>query len=138
MADLKTVPTRASVDTFLRGITDERKRADCYLILKMMKKATHAEPKMWGTSTVGFGRYHFVDGSGRKGDWFITGFSPCKQNLTIYIMSGFDRFPELMKKLGRYSTGKGCLLINQLADVDTRVLGKLISQSVKSAARAQK
>ena len=123
MADLKTVPTRASVDKFLKGITDEQKRADCYQILKMMKKATRTEPKMWGTSIVGFGKTHYASGSGREGSWFLTGFSPRKQNLTLYMMNGFDhRFEDLIKNLGKHSTGKGCLHINRLEDVDIRIL----------------
>jgi hypothetical protein len=138
MADLKTVPTHASVDMFLTGIADEKKRADCYRILEMMKKATRAEPKMWGTSIVGFGKYHYLYESGREGDWFIAGFSPRKQNLTLYMMGGFDQFPDLMEKLGKYSTGKGCLYINRLEDVNIQVLKKLISESVKSAAQSQK
>lgn len=138
MAELKTVPTRASVDKFLRGIADEKKRADCYQILEMMKKATHAEPKMWGTSIVGFGRYHYVYDSGREGDWFITGFSPRKQNLTLYLMGGFDGSGDLLKELGKHSTGKGCLYINKLEDVNVTVLRKLIARSVREAARAGK
>ena len=131
MAELKTKVTRASVDKFLEGIKDEKKREDCYQILKMMRKATKAQPKMWGTSIIGFGDYHYVYASGREGDWFITGFSPRVQNLTLYMMGGFDQ--ELMKKLGKYKTGKGCLYINKLEDVDTRVLDKLITTSVKKA-----
>jgi len=138
MADLKTVPTHASVDTFLRGIADESKRADCYRILEMMKKATKAGPRMWGTSIVGFGKYRNAHASGRESRWFIAGFSPCRQNLTLYLMGGFDQFPDLMEKLGKYSIGKGCLYINRLTDVNTQVLRKLISQSVKSATQNQK
>ena len=133
MANLKTIPTRASVDKFLRGIADEKRRADCYQILDIMKKATRAEPKMWGTSIVGFGDYHYVYKSGRQGDWFITGFSPRKQNLTLYVMGGFNQFEDLMKQLGKHSTGKGCLYINRLEDVDIKILKKLITQSVKAA-----
>ena len=138
MADNKTLPTRASVDKFLKGITDEKKRADCYQLLEIMKKATRAEPKMWGMSIVGFGDYHYVYASGREGDWFITGFSPRKHNLTLYMMGGFNQFPNLMEQLGKHSTGKGCLYINRLEDVDVRILKKLISQSVKEAAKSQK
>lgn len=138
MADLKTVPTRASVDKFLKGISDEKKRADCYQILEIMSKATRSQPKMWGKSIVGFGDYHYVYASGREGDWFITGFSPRKQNLTLYMMGGFEQFPELMQQLGKHSTGKGCLYINRLEDVDLKVLKKLITQSVKAAAKSQK
>ena len=129
MAELKTQVTKASVDRFLQGIRDEKKREDCYQILKIMKKATKAEPKMWGTSIVGFGDYHYVYESGREGDWFMTGFSPRAQNLTLYMMGGFD--PELLKQLGRYKTGKGCLYISKLDDVDTKVLNTLITTSVK-------
>ncbi len=131
MAELKTQVTKASVDTFLEGIKDERKRQDCYEILKIMKKATKAEPKMWGTSIVGFGDHHYVYASGREGDWFITGFAPRAQNLTLYMTGGFDR--EVMKRLGKYKTGKGCLYINKLTDVDLKVLNELITKSVKNS-----
>lgn len=131
MAELKTQVTKASVDKFLQGIKDERKRQDCYEILKIMKKATKAEPKMWGTSIIGFGDYHYVYASGREGDWFITGFSPRVQNLTLYMMGGFDG--EVLKRLGKYKTGKGCLYINKLEDVDLKVLNELITKSVKQS-----
>ncbi|SRR6266498_3422022 len=131
MAELKTQATRASVIKFLQGIRDERKREDCYQILKIMKKATQAEPKMWGTSIVGFGDYHYKYASGRENDWFITGFSPRAQNLTLYMMGGFDA--DIMKRLGKYKTGKGCLYINKLEDVDTKVLSELITESVKKS-----
>lgn len=137
MAELKTIPTKSSVDKFLKGIKDEQKQADCYEILQLMKKATKAEPRMWGTSIVGFGKYHYVYESGREGDWFITGFSPRKQNLTLYMMGGFDQFEDLMKKLGKHSTGKGCLYINKLEDVDAKVLKELITKSVKMASKTQ-
>lgn len=138
MAELKTIPTRLSVDKFLKGIKDEEKREDCYQILKMMEKATKSRAKMWGTGIVGFGDHHYVYESGREGDWFITGFSPRKQNLTLYLMGGFDQFQELMKKLGKHSTGKGCLYINKLEDVDTKVLKELIRKSVSAAGNAKK
>lgn len=131
MAELKTQVTKASVDKFLEGIKDEKKRQDCYEILKIMKKATKAEPKMWGASIVGFGDYHYVYASGREGNWFITGFSPRVQNLTLYMMGGFDS--EVLKKLGKYKTGKGCLYINKLSDVDLKVLNELITTSVKQS-----
>jgi hypothetical protein len=91
---------------------------------------------MWGTSIIGFGDHHYVYESGREGDWFIAGFSPRVQNLTLYMMGGFDQ--ELMKKLGKYKTGKGCLYINKLEDVDTKVLNKLITTSVKKAKASSK
>jgi hypothetical protein len=131
MAELKTKVTKASVDQFLQGINDEKKREDCYQILKIMKRATKAEPKMWGSSIIGFGDYHYVYASGREGDWFVTGFSPRAQNLTLYSMGGFD--PELLKKLGKYKTGKGCLYIKRLEDVDLKVLDELIKTSVRNA-----
>lgn len=137
MAELKTIPTKLSVDKFLKGIKDEQKRADCYEILVLMKKATKAQPKMWGTSIVGFGNYHYVYESGREGDWFIAGFSPRKQNLTLYMMGGFSQFEDLMKKLGKHSTGKGCLYINKLEDVDTKVLREIITKSVKMAPKSK-
>lgn len=133
MAELKTVPNKMNVDKFLKGIIDEKKRADCFEILKMMESVTRSKPKMWGASIVGFGDYHYSYDSGREGDWFIVGFSPRKQNLTLYSMGGFKQFDDLMQQLGKHSMGKGCLYINKLADVDTKVLKKLISQSVKAA-----
>lgn len=133
MADMKTIPTRASVDKFLKGITDDRKRADCYQILELLKKTTKAEPKMWGTSIVGFGKYHYVYESGREGDSFIIGFSPRKQNITLYIMGGFDQFEDLLQQLGKHSTGKSCLYINKLEDINRNILKKLINKSMKAA-----
>ncbi len=133
MAELKTIRTRASVDKFLQGIKDEKIRADCYKLKDMMEKSTKAKGKMWGTSIVGFGDYHYVYDSGRENDWFITGFSPRKQNLTLYMMGGFDLFPDLMEELGKYSRGKGCLYIKRLEDVDTKVLQKLLTKSVQAA-----
>jgi hypothetical protein len=129
MAELKNQVTHASADIFLQGIRDARKREDCYQIMKIMTKVTRADPKMWGTSIVGFGEHHYVYESGREGDWFLTGFSARAQNLTLYMMRGFD--PELLKKLGKFKTGKGCLYINKLEDVDARVLNELIAASVK-------
>jgi Domain of unknown function (DU1801) len=131
MAELKTKVTRASVEKFLEGIKDEQKRQDCYQIVKMMKKATKAEPKMWGTSIVGFGDRHYVYESGRELDWLLAGFSPRAQNLTLYMMGGLD--PEALKKLGKHKLGKGCLYINKLEDVDLKVLNELIANSVKKS-----
>ena len=131
MAELKTKVTKANVGKFLEGIKDEKKRQDCFEILKIMKKATRAEPKMWGPSIIGFGDHHYVYESGREGDWFLAGFSPRVQNLTLYMMGGFDG--EILKKLGKYKTGKGCLYINKLEDVDLKVLNDLIKTSVKKS-----
>jgi hypothetical protein len=131
MADLKTKVNKASVDKFLRGVKDERIREDCYMILEIMQKATKAEPKMWGTSIIGFGSYHYTYASGREGDWMLTGFSPRKQNLTLYIMPGFDEYEGLLKKLGKHTTGKSCLYIKRLEDIDQKVLKELVTKSVR-------
>lgn len=134
--ELKTKVNEASVEDFLNTVSDEQIRADCFEIAKMMKQATKAEPKMWGSSIVGFGSYHYKGASGREGDWMLVGFSPRKQNLTLYIMAGFERYDELMKKLGKFSTGKSCLYIKKLADVDKKVLKELVSESVKFMKKA--
>lgn len=129
--ELKTKLNDASVTNFLNSVEDEQKRKDSFEIMKMMKQVTKAEPMMWGTSIVGFGTYHYKGASGREGDWMLIGFSPRKQNLTLYIMPGFERYPELMKKLGKHTTGKSCLYIKRLSDVDTDVLKELMAESVK-------
>jgi hypothetical protein len=133
MAELKTKVTNASVVKFLNTIKDEQRRQDCFTILELMQEATGAEPKMWGTSIVGFGHYRYVYGSGREGDWFLAGFSPRKQNLTLYVMGGFPQHGALLKKLGKCKTGRACLYINKLQDVDLPTLRKLIDESVKYA-----
>ena len=130
MAELKTKKNESSVTKFLDGVKDEKKRQDSYTILKLMKQITKAEPKMWGTSIIGFGSYHYKYASGREGDWFVTGFSPRKQNLTLYIMSGISKYPDLLKKLGKFKTGKGCIYINKIEDIDIKTLKELIKQSV--------
>ncbi len=130
MAELKTKPTTESVEKFLNGIADEQRRKDCFRVVEMMKAATKTEPAMWGTSIVGFGRYQYKYESGRELEWFLVGFSPRKNDLTLYLMSGFLRYPELMKKLGKHKTGKGCLYIKKLDDVDQSTLKTLIKQSV--------
>lgn len=94
-----------------------------------MQEVTGAEPRLWGSSIVGFGDYHYKYESGREGDWFVTGFSPRKQNLTLYIMAGFDNYDQLLSRLGKYKTGKSCLYINKLDDVDLDVLKELVAQS---------
>ena len=132
MAELKTKKNNASVEAFLQTVKEEEKRKDCLVILAMMKKITKAEPKMWGSSIVGFGSYHYKsERSKREGDWFITGFSPRKQNLTLYIMPGIDYYKDLVQRLGKCKTSVSCLYINKLADVDTTVLKQLISTAYK-------
>ena len=129
--ELKTKVNDASVVDFLSGVADEQKQKDSFEILKIMKQITKEEPKMWGSSIVGFGSYHYKGASGREGDWMQIGFSPRKQNITLYIIPGFERYPELMKKLGKYSTGKSCLYVKRLSDVDMDVLKELITESLK-------
>ena len=130
-AEVKTKVNEASVEGFLNSVADEQARKDCFEILKMMKQVTKEEPKMWGASIVGFGSYHYKGASGREGDWFITGFSPRKQNLTLYLNHGFDVHEDLLKKLGKYKTGMGCFYVKKLDDVDKKVLRELVTESVK-------
>ena len=131
MADNKTRPTRASVTAFMAAIEDRKMRADAKQVAAMMRRATGKRARMWGPSIVGYGSYHYRYASGREGDYMITGFSPRRQALTIYIMPGFGRFQGLMSELGKYTTGKSCLYIKRLADVDETVLERLIDESVK-------
>lgn len=131
MAEPKTKPTDQSVEDFLNAISNEQKRADAFAILKLMKQVTRAEPQMWGSSIVGFGRYHYKYASGHEGDAPLAGFSPRKQNLTLYLMLGIDDYSDLLKKLGKHKTGKGCLYINKLTDVDLPTLKELVKRSVK-------
>ena len=130
MAELKTQATGKSVAAFLKGIKDERTREDCMKIAKLMQEITRDEPEMWGPSIVGFGRYHYKGKSGREGDWFLTGFSPRKQNLTLYCMGGFEEHADLMEKLGKHKTAKSCLYIKSVDDVHLPTLKKLIQKSV--------
>ncbi|MBE0672469.1 MAG: DUF1801 domain-containing protein [Anaerolineales bacterium] len=130
--DLKTKVNDASVEGFLNSAKDEQTRADCFEILKIMKQVTKEEPKMWGSSIVGFGSYHYKGASGREGDWMMTGFSPRKQNLTLYLMGGFQAHADLLKKLGKHKTSVGCLYIKKLDDVDVKVLKELIKNSYKT------
>jgi len=129
-AELKTKVNDVSVEGFLNSVADEQKREDCFEILKLMKQVTKETPRMWGSSIVGFGSYHYVGKSGREGDWMLTGFSPRKQNLTLYLMGGFDSEKDLLKKLGKYKTSVGCLYIKKLEDVDKKVLKELVTASV--------
>ena len=131
-AELKTKVNDASVTKFLKSVDDEQKQKDCFEIVQMMKQATKAEPKMWGSSIIGFGSRRYKYASGREGDWMQIGFSPRKQNITLYLMLGSGRHTDLLKKLGKHSTGKGCLYIKRLSDVDIRVLKEMIKESVKA------
>lgn len=134
MASNKTVPNDSSVEDFLQGV-DEKRRDDCYAILNLMQEVTGEKPVMWGTSIVGFGSYHYKYESGREGDMILTGFSPRKQNLTLYIVSGFEQYEALLAKLGKFKIGKSCLYIKKMADVDTDALRELVRQSVEHVVR---
>ena len=136
MSELKTKPTDESVTKFLNSVEQDQKQQDSYQILELMKEVTGEKPKMWGNSIVGFGSYHYKYASGREGDWFLVGFSPRVQALTLYIMSGFDSYDDLLGKLGKYKTGKSCLYIKKLTDVDRDVLKELIAQSVEHMKKA--
>jgi hypothetical protein len=133
MAEMKTKVNNASVEEFLNTIEDEQKRKDSFEIVKIMKKVTKKKPKMWGPAIIGFGSYHYKYESGREGDMPQIGFSPRKQNLTLYIGVGDNSENPLLKKLGKYTTGKVCLYIKKLADVDKNVLQELIADSFKRA-----
>jgi hypothetical protein len=135
MAELKTKLTDESVAAFLAKVEDPSRRADCEAVLAMMQQATACEPRMWGASIVGFGKYKYTYATGRSGEWMITGFSPRKNDLTLYIMPGFTRYDALMARLGKHKTGKSCLYLKRLADVDTAVLQELIAASVKAMAK---
>jgi len=130
-AEPKTKVNDASVTEFLNSVADQQKRNDCFEIVKMMQQITKEEPKMWGSSMVGFGSYHYKGKSGREGDWLLIGFSPRKQALTLYLTGGFDTHAALLKKLGKFTTGMGCLYVKTLEDVDKKVLKELLQASVK-------
>jgi hypothetical protein len=131
MAEPKTRPTDASVEDFMAGVEGEDRRADCRALVAMMRRVTDAEPVMWGPSIVGFGSYHYRYASGREGDWMLTGFSPRKRDLTIYIMAGFKGADEALARLGAHRTSSGCCLyVKRLSDVDLEVLEELVATSV--------
>lgn len=130
MAELKTKITKESVNAFIKSISDEEKRKDALLLLEVFKDATKMNPKMWGTSIVGYGSYHYKsERSVQEGEWPLIGFSPRKQNLTIYIMPGFKNYESILQKLGKYKISVGCLYIKRLSDVDIKTLTKLIEKS---------
>ncbi len=131
----KTVLTGKSVDKFIDQVEDEQKRDDSQALLNLMKRVTNEAPQMWGDSIVGFGSYHYRYESGREGDMPIVGFSPRVQNLTLYIMDGFDAYDALLEKLGKHKTGKSCLYIKRLEDVDMDILERLVSESVEHMRR---
>ena len=130
MTENKTQVKTQKVSEFIASIEDPAKRADCREVMKLMREVTGKRAKMWGASMVGFGQYHYRYASGREGDFFLTGLAPRKQALTVYIVSGFQKHSELMEKLGKFKTGKSCLYIKSLDDIDRAVLTKLVEESV--------
>ncbi|MBX2969812.1 MAG: DUF1801 domain-containing protein [Cyclobacteriaceae bacterium] len=131
-AELKTKKNTASVKTFLQSVMDTQMREDCNTVAELMSSITKSNPKMWGATIVGFGEYHYKYESGREGDWFLCGFSPRKQALTLYLMGGLESQKDLLEKLGKFKIGKSCLYIKRLADVDMKVLKALIQNGVKN------
>jgi hypothetical protein len=134
-AELKTQKTDASVEAFLNSVENEERRRDAFHVLEMFKRATGEEPKMWGPSIVGFGHRVLKYDSGRELDWMITGFSPRKANLSLYVLCGSPKEADLLAKLGKYKNGVSCLYIKRLSDIDEKVLEKLIKESVKMGRR---
>jgi hypothetical protein len=127
--ELKTKVNDSSVSDFLHQIEDEKKREESFQLLDFFSKITGEEPKMWGGSIIGFGSYHYKYASGQEGDWMKVGFSPRKQKFSIYLMSGFEELQNQLTDLGKYKTGKGCLYVNKLADIDMRILEKMVLES---------
>lgn len=134
MAEAKTQPTDEPVADFLARVADPGRRADCDAVLAMMRRATGVEPVMWGTGIVGFGRYRYTYASGRSGDWPVIGFSPRKNDLTLYLMPGFEGKAELLARLGKHKTGASCLYLKRLSDVDLPTLEQLVNDSVQGMA----
>lgn len=137
MAQLKTQPTDGSVDEFLASIEDESRREDCRVLRSLMAEVTGEPAVMWGESLVGFGLYQYKYASGREGEWFVAGFAPRKQALTVYIMSGFAGHDALMERLGKHKTGRSCLYLKRLSDVDLGVLRELVAASVAHVSNPQ-
>ena len=130
MSELETLQHEGDVEAFLDSVENPRRREDARRLLELMREITGEAPKMWGSSIVGFGSYRYKYASGREGDWMLTGFSPRKQNLTVYVMPGFSEFAGLLAKLGKHKIGKSCLYLNRLADIDTDILAEILGESV--------
>jgi len=136
MAENKTKPTVASVSAFLNKVQDKELRNDCVALVKMMQAVSRKKPVMWGSSIIGFGTFHYVYESGREGDTVLIGFSPRKQNISIYMMCSLDKVKAELPRLGKYKTGKGCLYIRSLSDVNTAALRKVLTKGFKAASKA--
>jgi len=130
MAELKTKKTELSVEAFIKKVPEPQKQKDAFTILALMEKATKAKGKMWGSAIIGFGDQRLKYESGRELDWFVMGFSPRKQNLVLYVSGAVSKRPGLLKKLGKHKTGKGCLYINKLEEVDMAVLKEIIKNGL--------
>ena len=130
MAELKTKLNDKSVEDFLNTVEDEQKRKDSFELLKIMREISGEPAKMWGSAIVGFGSYHYVYASGREGDWMLSGFSPRKASITLYLMAGFDQMGDELASLGKHKVGKGCLYVKSLSDIDEKVLRKMIKKSI--------
>jgi len=137
MAENKTKPTKVSVTASLKKIKDRQVRDDCFVILEMMRKVSKCEPVMWGSAIVGFGTYHYVGASGREGDWMLIGFSPRKQNISLYLMGGLKKAADELPKLGKHKVGGGCLYIKSLSDVNVAVLKKIFTKAFKETQRTK-
>lgn len=136
MSTIKTFVNDASVEGFINSVDGDVKKDDAFTILEMYKEATNEKPKMWGSSMIGFGQYHYKsERSKQEGDWPLAAFSPRKQSLTLYIMPGFNDYSDLLGKLGKHKTSKACLYINKLADVNLDILQQLIQRSYDDAKR---
>lgn len=135
MAELKTKPTKGSVTAFLSSVEDPQRRKDCKQVMALMREVTGKKATLWGDSIIGFGQYHYRYASGREGDWMVTGLSPRKQNLTVYIMNGFENYQDLLDRLGPHKTAKSCLYIKKLDQIDLDVLQEVIRRSFKDMQR---
>lgn len=134
MSTLKTLPNNANVREFISQLPSEQKKKDSLALLEIFVKATGEQPKMWGSSIIGFGQYHYKsERSRQEGNWPLVAFSPRKQSLTLYLMPGFEHLGDLLSRLGKHKTSKGCLYINKLTDIDIKILIKIIENSYKEA-----
>ncbi len=137
MTELKTKPQDWDVDEFIAKVTPDQKRQDCEKLLAFFKKETKANPVIWGKDMIGFGTYHYKGKSGQEGDWFVTGFSPKKANITLYMTCYLENMEEFTEKLGKFKHGKSCIYIKNLEDIDLTVLKKLVSASIKQAKKIE-
>ena len=137
MTELKTQRNHGDVMEYLDSVENQRRREDSHVLLDVMGEITGEPAEMWGGSIVGFGSYHYVYESRREGDWFLTGFAPRKQSMTLYIMPGFEHYDDLLARLGKHKIGRSCLYINKLADVDMDVLRELVAESVSHMRRTR-